>query len=138
MQKQIWSTLERMQGDIAAEIRVMLGESPYAQSLFDDTQRQRRIDAMKKCAAESTNDSDRHEAWMQMHTEAGWVYGEVFDPVTKRHPNLLPWDQLPATTRSKAKIFDIIAKTGSALEGLYEETLTDGYCAESDDAPAIR
>lgn len=112
-QKQIWSMFERMQGDIAAEIRVMLGESAYAQSLFDDEQRSRRIEAMKKCAAEATSDSDRHEAWMKMHVESGWVYGDTFDPAKKTHPNLLPWEQLPATTRSKARIFDVISKTAA-------------------------
>lgn len=111
----IWSVMEQMQGGIAAEIRVMLGESPYAQSLFDDAQRKRRVEAMKKCASESTSDAERHESWMKMHLEAGWVYGEVFDPAAKTHPNLLPWEQLPPSTRSKAKIFDLVAKAAFAL-----------------------
>lgn len=130
MHGQIWSTLERMQGDIAAEIRVMLGEAQYPQSLFDEAQRQRRIEAMKKCAEETFGESDRHEAWMKMHVESGWVYGERFDPAAKTHPNLLPWDQLPETTRSKAKIFDLVSKAAAELERLYEESLSDGYYAE--------
>lgn len=106
----IWKIAERMQGDIAAEIRVALGESLLPQSLFNDVQRNRRIEAMKKCAAESTNDATRHDSWMKMHIESGWVYGEKFDPATKTHPNLKPWDELPETVKSKAKIFDIVAK----------------------------
>ncbi len=116
MSEDIWKKCEQLQGAIAAEIRVMLGESVYPQSLFDDAQRQRRIEAMKKCAAESTSDSERHEAWMKMHVEGGWVYGETFDPTTKTHPNLLPWDQLPATTRSKARIFDLVSKFAFELD----------------------
>lgn len=111
-----WSVLERMQGQIAAEIRVMLGEAQYAQSLFDEVQQLRRIEAMKKCAEESTGDADRHEAWMKMHLEAGWVYGEQFDTAKKTHPNLKPWDELPATTRSKARIFDIVSRAAQELE----------------------
>jgi hypothetical protein len=112
---QVWKLMEAMQGQIAAEIRVMLGEAAYAQTMFDEEQRNRRIKAMQECAACSTSDAERHEAWMKMHVEGGWVYGEQFDPVAKTHPNLKPWDELPATTRSKAKIFDIVSKTAQAL-----------------------
>jgi hypothetical protein len=107
--------MEALQGQIAAEIRVMLGEAPLDQKMFDESQRQRRITAMKECAANSTSDAERHESWMRMHIEAGWVYGDEFDPVNKKHPNLLPWDQLPASTRSKARIFDFCAKAAAQL-----------------------
>jgi hypothetical protein len=113
-----WAILEQLQGQIAAEIRVMLGEGPYDQKMFDDAQRQRRIKAMQECAANSTSDAERHESWMQMHIESGWTYGEEFDPENKKHPNLKPWDELPATTRSKARIFDFCAKAASRLSDL--------------------
>lgn len=110
-----WSIIEQLQGQIAAEIRVMLGEGPYDQAIFDDAQRQRRIKAMQECAANSTGDAERHESWMQMHLESGWVYGEEFDPQKKTHPNLKPWDELPPSTRSKARIFDFCAKAAKKL-----------------------
>lgn len=113
--EQLWQVAEALQGDIAAEIRVMLGEAPLAKSLFTPEDRRRRIEAMQKCAAESTSDIERHEAWMKMHVEAGWVYGLEFDPVKKTHPNLLPWDQLPATVKPKARIFDLVAKAFAGL-----------------------
>jgi hypothetical protein len=111
----IWKAMEVMQGEIACEIRRMLGESQLDQAMFDDAQRARRVEALKKCAAESTSDSDRHEAWIRMHVDDGWVYGEQFDPKAKTHPNLMPWEDLPDSTRSKAKIFDIVAKTALKL-----------------------
>lgn len=112
----IWEIMERMQGNIAAEIRVMLGEAQYPESLFTEEQRQRRIAALKQCALEATDDVTRHDAWMQMHRDGGWVYGETFDPEKKTHPNMLPWAQLPPSTRSKARIFSIVAKTALELE----------------------
>lgn len=113
-----WKLAERLQGDIAAEIRVMLGEGPYDTKLFDDAQRARRIEAMQKCAAENTSDAARHEAWMKMHLDAGWTWGPEFDPTLKRHNNLLPWDELPASTRSKARIFNLVAKAAAELAAL--------------------
>jgi len=112
----VWEILEAMQGQIAAEIRVMLGEAALAQSLFTQEQRDRRIEAMKKCAAESTSDVERHESWMAMHREQGWQWGPEFDPAKKLHPNLLPWSELPESVKSKAKIFDIVAKAARSIE----------------------
>ena len=111
----VWQILEAMQGDIAREVRVMLGEEQLDQKLFTQEQRDRRIEAMKKCAAESTSDEERHLSWMKMHEEIGWVYGEEFNPTLKTHPNMKPWDELPPSTRSKAKIFDIVAKAGPLI-----------------------
>ena len=114
--RSIWFILEAMQGEIAREVRIMLGEEALDQKLFTVEQRERRVEALMKCAAESTSDAERHLSWMKMHEEMGWVYGEKFDPATKTHPNMLPWDQLDASTRSKAKIFDIVAKAGAKIE----------------------
>lgn len=116
--KQIWVLFEQMQGEIAAEIRVMLNEGPYSAALFDQEQRNRRIEAMKKCASENTSDEERHKSWMEMHLKAGWVYGETFDPAKKTHPNLVEFDKLPHYTKSKARIFDICSKTAKKFEDL--------------------
>ena len=113
----IWALFERMQAEIAREVRVLLGEEQYDQRIFSEADRQRRIDAMKKCAAEQTTDAARHESWMQMHFGQGWKYGPELKPAEKEHPNLLPWDQLPASTRSKARIFDICARYAAELAG---------------------
>lgn len=135
----IWAAMERMQGKIAAEIRAMLGEGPYAEKLFTDEERQRRIAAMQMCAAaaepergdtESQEDyvvrkaaaaRARHDAWVEMHREKGYVYGEQFNPEAspKTHPNMLPWDELPAAVKHKAEIFDIVAReTAKLVEAL--------------------
>ncbi len=115
--EEIWQVLEQMQGKIAAEIRVMLGEAPIASSNFTPADQARRIAAMKECAAKSTTDVERHDSWMKMHIDSGWVWGPEFDSANKIHPNLLPWDELPAAVKSKARIFDIVSKAGAAITG---------------------
>jgi hypothetical protein len=111
----VWSVAERMQGEIATQIRILLGEELYDERIFTDEERSRRIDAMKLCAEVSLSDEERHESWCKMHTDMGWVHGPTFDPKAKTHPNLLPWSQLPPSVKVKAKIFDIIAKAAKSL-----------------------
>lgn len=113
--RELWNHAERMQGEIAREIRVLLGEEQYDQRIFTSQERLRRVEAMQRCAALQTSDVERHESWMQMHVEQGWVYGEEFSPTAKTHPNLKPWDELPASTRSKARIFDICARYAAGV-----------------------
>lgn len=117
MSRSAWEIMEEAQGKIAAEIRVMLGEGAYESNLFDEAQRRRRIEAMQSCAVNGDSDEQRHEAWMAMHRDAGWVYGEVFDPAQKTHPNMLPWDDLPLPVRHKARIFTIMARAAAEMAG---------------------
>ena len=42
-----------------------------------------------------------HEIWMKSKTDAGWVYGEIKDPVKKTHPLLIDWDDLPEEEKQK-------------------------------------
>jgi hypothetical protein len=116
--RSIWFILEKMQGEIAKEIRVMLGEEALDQRLFTVEERERRVEAMQKCAAENTSEQARHLSWMKMHEDLGWVWGEQFDPAKKTHPNMLPWDQLPDSVKSKARIFAIVAQAGKEIEEL--------------------
>jgi len=117
----IFSAVESMQAEIAREVRVLLGEEQYDQRIFSAADKQRRIEALQKCAAEQTSDAERHESWMRMHFEQGWKYGPELKPAEKEHPNLLPWEQLPASTRSKARIFDICAKYAAVFAAIAEE-----------------
>jgi hypothetical protein len=112
---EIWALTERMQAEIAREIRVLLGEEQYDQRIFTEAETARRVEALQRCAAMHTTDAERHTSWMEMHHASGWMYGPMLDPANKLHPNLLPWDELPASTRSKAKIFDICARYAAAI-----------------------
>ncbi len=42
-----------------------------------------------------------HELWMKDRIEHGWVYGAVKNKEAKTHPDLVPYDQLPAIERAK-------------------------------------
>ncbi len=115
--KAIWELMEQMQGAIAAEMRVMLGEPAIAAANFNAANQRRRIESMQECAL-STSDKERHDAWIAKHVAEGWVYGVEFDSAKKTHPNLVDWDQLPGVVKSKARIFDIVAKAARSITKL--------------------
>jgi len=53
--------------------------------------------------------SDSHVNWLAEKEEAGWVYGQVKDPVNRTHPCIMPYDELPAWQRQKDSLFIAIA-----------------------------
>jgi hypothetical protein len=110
-----YEVMERMQAEIAREIRVLLGEEQHDQRVFNDVERGRRLSALKELAKHDTSDEERHRSWMKMHEDGGWKYGPIFSPAEKEHPNMLPWEQLPLSTRSKARIFAICARYARIL-----------------------
>ena len=115
---ELWQLIEETQGKIAAEVRRMLNEPPIAPHNFTPANQRRRIESMIECAADATNDEERHTAWMRKHESEGWVFGDTFDAALKTHPYLVPWEQLPKAQQCKARIFDIMAKLGKSLESL--------------------
>lgn len=46
-----------------------------------------------------------HLAWMVQKVDDGWVYGKEKDPVTKTHPCLVPFDELPREQQAKDYLF---------------------------------
>lgn len=55
--------------------------------------------------------SANHESWLKEKEEAGWVYGEVKDPVAKTHPCIVPYDKLPEEQKVKDALFVAIVLT---------------------------
>lgn len=51
-----------------------------------------------------------HEGWMAIKEQEGWVYGEVKDPERKRHPCMVPYDQLPPRQKVKDALFLSVVK----------------------------
>lgn len=111
--------MEQTQGQIAAEIRRMLGEPPIETHNFTPANQRRRIESMQQCAADASSDTERHDAWIRKHESEGWTLGDTFDAAEKTHPNLVPWEQLPKSMQCKARIFDIVAKAGQTLEAMF-------------------
>ena len=48
---------------------------------------------------------DSHASWLAQKAADGWTYGRVKDPDAKRHPCMVPYNQLPAEQRAKDYLF---------------------------------
>lgn len=52
-----------------------------------------------------------HESWLKQKLSEGWVYGKVKDPITKEHPCIMRYDQLPKYQRTKDMLFKAVCDT---------------------------
>lgn len=115
----IYQLIEKTQGKIAADLRVMLGEAPMPSTAFSEASSGRRVTALQQCATSNTTDEERHAAWMKMHVDSGWVYGETFDEKLKTHPNLMPWNELSVPVQTKARVFAHMAQLAAEIVKLF-------------------
>ncbi len=46
-----------------------------------------------------------HKSWMDQKISDGWTWGPIKDPEEKKHPCLVPFDQLPPEQQAKDFIF---------------------------------
>lgn len=51
-----------------------------------------------------------HESWMRAKVEAGWVWGPEKNEVTKTHPCMIPYEELPEEQRRKDDFFHTIVR----------------------------
>ncbi|WP_347455697.1 RyR domain-containing protein [Acinetobacter thermotolerans] len=56
-----------------------------------------------------------HEAWYQHKLGEGWEFGEVKDYENKKHPCMVPYDQLPQEQKVKDYLFRATVESVSAL-----------------------
>jgi len=56
-------------------------------------------------ALDGNTPKQSHESWTREKLAAGWAWGPAKDPEGKRHPCLVPYDDLPPEQRAKDAIF---------------------------------
>lgn len=87
----------------------------YCQALGDDSQapwdeapqwqRDSCVHGVELHSEKDVGPEASYESWMAEKAAAGWTYGEVKDPENKKHPCMMPFDQLPQEQRAKDHIF---------------------------------
>lgn len=54
--------------------------------------------------------SASHESWLEEKRREGWVWGPEKDPIAKRHPCFMPYEQLPESQRAKDTLFGAVVR----------------------------
>lgn len=80
-----------------------LGPGPHWNETRDDV----RSSAMNgvECALEGFTPEELHAEWVNFKGSQGWTYGPFKDRVHKKHPNMGPYEQLPAHEKIKDVLF---------------------------------
>jgi hypothetical protein len=82
-------------------------------------QRSSAVEGVRAIAAgRVTRPEQSHESWLEHKRAHGWTYGPEKVPDDKRHPCMVPFDQLPPHQQAKDRLFFAIA---TALLPLLEE-----------------
>ena len=113
-----------MHSDYIAKVTHEANRS-YCQTLGDNTQpiwadaplwqRQSAINGVEAILSGDIRSSEQsHESWMTQKLSQGWTYGDVKDPEAKRHPCLVPFEDLPEPQKRKDYLFFAIVQ---ALRG---------------------
>jgi hypothetical protein len=81
----------RRMGDVLAVAGLALSNEPGASAVSDDT----FIAALEPMA------EAEHRGWMAQRAQSGWTWGEVRDDDARRHPCMVPYQQLPESEKAK-------------------------------------
>ena len=46
-----------------------------------------------------------HDSWMKKYFEMGWEYGAKYEPLEKKHPDLVAYDKLDLKEKVKDEVF---------------------------------
>ncbi len=53
----------------------------------------------------SNSPEELHGGWLQAYIDMGWIYGETYDAEAKRHPDMVPFEQLGRREQDKDAVF---------------------------------
>ena len=66
-----------------------------------------------------------HESWLEFHQRNDWTWGATRDRAAKKHPDLLPWDQLSDDSRAKNR--KLLVESLALLETLGYRSFDDPF-----------
>lgn len=100
---------------------IALGD--LSQPLWDHAPEWQRESAMKGAegALRGNSPVDSHALWMEVKIADGWTYGERKDPGAKKHPCLVPYEELPAEQKMKDEIFVGVVRSVAYALGWHPE-----------------
>lgn len=87
----------------------------FSQKPFDQAEEWQRESAVKGVIAvqdgTASTPEQQHQSWLDEKERTGWTYGEIKNAETKKHPCMVPYDQLPVEQQMKDHLFRAIVTT---------------------------
>ena len=65
---------------------------------------------------------EAHQSWMEAYFKMAWIAGPAYDAITKTHPDLVPFMELPMAERKKDEIFLLLVQTVKQIRVIRERT----------------
>jgi hypothetical protein len=92
----------------------------YCQSIGDTSQlswdeapewqRNSAINGVLYALQSDRTPEEMHESWLKQKLEEGWVYGKEKDPISKTHPCMVRYNELPKYQRTKDYLFRAVVE----------------------------
>jgi hypothetical protein len=73
----------------------------------EDAFRAQFLDVIEQqCGPERSSSPEfLHAAWVDAYVKMGWVWGEIYDPEAKTHPDMVPYASLGQLEQDKDAVF---------------------------------
>lgn len=93
-----------------ARIAAQAAGAPIVPAPWDDREEPFKVQFRevieRQCSEKrSRSPEELHGSWMQSYFTMGWVYGEIYDPEKKIHPDLVPYVDLGQLEQDKDAVF---------------------------------
>ena len=59
----------------------------------------------RQCGPNRLGPEELHANWVVAYEKMGWHWGEHYDPNTKTHPDMVPYDELNQLEQDKDRVF---------------------------------
>lgn len=106
----------------AARLAAIAAGAPIIPVPWEDREQDFRLQFLdvieRQCGPQrSSSPEELHGSWVQAYLKNGWVYGEKYDPESRVHPDLVPYEQLGQLEKDKDAVF--VALCEIAREYIY-------------------
>jgi hypothetical protein len=94
----------------AARLQSLAVGAPVIPEMFSDRDeafREQFVQVVEMmCGPDRKDDPEGlHDDWVRAYEAMGWRYGEVRDPVTRTHPDMVPFGELEQREQDKDAVF---------------------------------
>lgn len=95
------------EGARIAAIAALAPIIPAPWKLREESFTKQFLDVIEKQCGPDRSDSPKalHDSWWQAYIDMGWVYGPIYSPSLKTHPDMVEYEELGQLEQDKDSVF---------------------------------